>query len=239
MTEKEQAYAVLSRKAFFVRCCHYFSHFWLATVQEVLQADWQDAWHSPQPPFKADSLRLALLRVLICFFVICITLSGNLIINYILAQTYNNFKPHRLNNYFLLFLRLLLPPTPHTPPNEPDNIIISARSRLTAPGIFPKGIFIVNISRNISVPHTAPVTSPALRLSLDARKPPAKAPAAAQSIPAAASAASPAAMAFSSKADTSAINSISMTEPASAPAAAEKNLRLTSFISSTPCIYFV
>jgi hypothetical protein len=22
---------------------------WLATVQEVLQADWQEAWHSPQP----------------------------------------------------------------------------------------------------------------------------------------------------------------------------------------------
>jgi len=27
------------------------SHFWLATVQEVLQADWQEAWHFPQPPF--------------------------------------------------------------------------------------------------------------------------------------------------------------------------------------------
>lgn len=26
-----------------------FSHFWLATVQDVLQADWQEAWHSPQP----------------------------------------------------------------------------------------------------------------------------------------------------------------------------------------------
>jgi len=24
------------------------AHFWLATVQEVLQADWQLAWHSPQ-----------------------------------------------------------------------------------------------------------------------------------------------------------------------------------------------
>jgi hypothetical protein len=27
-----------------------FSHFWFATVQEVLQADWQEVWHSPQPP---------------------------------------------------------------------------------------------------------------------------------------------------------------------------------------------
>jgi len=26
------------------------SQTWLPTVQEVLQADWQDAWHSPQPP---------------------------------------------------------------------------------------------------------------------------------------------------------------------------------------------
>jgi len=25
-----------------------FAHFWLATVQDVLQADWQLAWHSPQ-----------------------------------------------------------------------------------------------------------------------------------------------------------------------------------------------
>ena len=46
---------------------YFLSHFWLATVQEVLQADWQDAWHSPQPPLQADSLRLALFKVLICF----------------------------------------------------------------------------------------------------------------------------------------------------------------------------
>ena len=47
--------------------CDYFSHFWLATVHEVLQADWQEAWHSPQPPLAADSFRLALFRVLMCF----------------------------------------------------------------------------------------------------------------------------------------------------------------------------
>ena len=28
-----------------------FSHFWLAIPQLVLQADWQEVWHSPQPPF--------------------------------------------------------------------------------------------------------------------------------------------------------------------------------------------
>jgi hypothetical protein len=28
----------------------YFAQAWFPTVQDVLQADWQDAWHSPQPP---------------------------------------------------------------------------------------------------------------------------------------------------------------------------------------------
>lgn len=49
---------------------NYFSHFWLATVQEVLQADWHEAWHSPQPPFAADFLRFALFNVLMCFIAI-------------------------------------------------------------------------------------------------------------------------------------------------------------------------
>jgi len=30
-----------------------FSHFWLAMPLLVLQADWQEVWHSPQPPFLA------------------------------------------------------------------------------------------------------------------------------------------------------------------------------------------
>ena len=46
---------------------NYFSHFWLATVQDVLQADWQDAWHSPQPPLDALSFKFALFKVFICF----------------------------------------------------------------------------------------------------------------------------------------------------------------------------
>jgi len=32
-----------------------------------LLADWQDVWHSPQPPFLADSQRLRELKVLILF----------------------------------------------------------------------------------------------------------------------------------------------------------------------------
>ena len=46
---------------------YYFSQTWLPTVQEVLQADWQDAWHSPQPPFFRDACMVGLLTVLMCF----------------------------------------------------------------------------------------------------------------------------------------------------------------------------
>ena len=40
-----------------------FSHFWLATVQEVLQADWQEVWHSPQPPLAALAFKVAPFKV--------------------------------------------------------------------------------------------------------------------------------------------------------------------------------
>ena len=42
------------------------SHFWFAIPQLVLQADWQEVWHSPQPPFFALSHRLRVSIVLIC-----------------------------------------------------------------------------------------------------------------------------------------------------------------------------
>ena len=58
-----------------------FSHCWLAIPQLVLQADWQDVWHSPQPPFFALSQRLRVSRVLICFI---IDLQKNHIIDYII-----------------------------------------------------------------------------------------------------------------------------------------------------------
>jgi len=54
--------------AAFVRFA-YFSHFWLATPQLVLQADWQEVWHSPQPPFLALAHRLRVSRVLILFMI--------------------------------------------------------------------------------------------------------------------------------------------------------------------------
>ena len=49
---------------------YFFSHFWLATPQLVLQADWQEVWHSPQPPFLALSQRLRVSRVLILFMIV-------------------------------------------------------------------------------------------------------------------------------------------------------------------------
>ena len=43
-----------------------FSHCWLAMPQLVLQADWQEVWHSPQPPFLALSHRSRVSMVLMC-----------------------------------------------------------------------------------------------------------------------------------------------------------------------------
>lgn len=47
---------------------HYFClQTWLPTVQLVLHADWQDVWHSPQPPvfavFCNDSVLIVRIRL--------------------------------------------------------------------------------------------------------------------------------------------------------------------------------
>ena len=47
-----------------------FSHCWLAIPQLVLQADWQEVWHSPHPPFLALSQRLRVSIVSICFILV-------------------------------------------------------------------------------------------------------------------------------------------------------------------------
>jgi hypothetical protein len=44
-----------------------FSHGWFATPHDVLHADWQEVWHSPQPPFFVLSLRSRVLIVFILF----------------------------------------------------------------------------------------------------------------------------------------------------------------------------
>jgi len=55
---------VIYLSVFFVRR----AHFWFATVHEVLHADWQDAWHSPQPAPTARLIKDAdLLRVFTFF----------------------------------------------------------------------------------------------------------------------------------------------------------------------------
>jgi hypothetical protein len=55
------------RRHFFISFSYLpaFSHFWLAMPQLVLQADWQEVWHSPQPPCLALSQRLRVSSVLI------------------------------------------------------------------------------------------------------------------------------------------------------------------------------
>ena len=47
-----------------------FSHFWFATPQEVLQADWQEVWHSPHPPAAQLFFRSRVSIVWILFIVI-------------------------------------------------------------------------------------------------------------------------------------------------------------------------
>ena len=43
------------------------SQLWFPTVQEVLHADWQDVWHSPQPPFFTVLFRVCVFNVFTCF----------------------------------------------------------------------------------------------------------------------------------------------------------------------------
>jgi hypothetical protein len=45
------------------------AHFWLATVQDVLQADWQLAWHSPQAVCLPDLMQGCWI-VEICFIAV-------------------------------------------------------------------------------------------------------------------------------------------------------------------------
>jgi hypothetical protein len=56
----------LMNEPYLLRFLH-CSHCWLATLQEVLLADWQEVWHSPQPPVFADLTRSLVAKVLILF----------------------------------------------------------------------------------------------------------------------------------------------------------------------------
>lgn len=46
-----------------------FSHFWFATPQDVLQADWQEVWHSPQPPL-LTVLVISLVSIVLILFML-------------------------------------------------------------------------------------------------------------------------------------------------------------------------
>ena len=75
-----------------------FSHSWFAMPQLVLQADWQEVWHSPHPPFFALSHRLRVSMVSICFIV----MSSVKLRYYIIARR------QKLVNNFIIFYRIFV-----------------------------------------------------------------------------------------------------------------------------------
>ena len=86
-----------------------FSHFWLATVQEVLQADWQDVWHSPQPPWAALFFKVAPFKVRICSIGFPSLFS---LVEGIIPHPFGNF------NHFRLFFLGLAPKSPANAPPQ-------------------------------------------------------------------------------------------------------------------------
>ena len=83
-----------------------FSQLWLPTVQLVLHADWQDVWHSPQPPFFTVFCNFFVLNVLMCFMV-CIL---SIIFYKNCAETHSKNLPLRINGcaqHTLKSLRLI------------------------------------------------------------------------------------------------------------------------------------
>ena len=51
-----------------------FSHCWFAIQQDVLQSDWQDVWHSPQPPAFTELAKSLVASVLILFMIMLLSL---------------------------------------------------------------------------------------------------------------------------------------------------------------------
>ena len=77
------------------------SQTWLPTVQEVLQADWQEAGHSPQPPVRRVFFSIALLTVWICFLM-CITSKSKYYYSYypVLLPFARAFSNSLITNYY-------------------------------------------------------------------------------------------------------------------------------------------
>lgn len=102
------------------------SQTWLPTVQEVLQADWQEAGHSPQPPVRRVLFSIALLTVLMCLRIV-IT-SKNIIW---LLNLFYRFLRHLARPFYrLIYLSLRIQPnscfiatqTNHCSADAEDNV---------------------------------------------------------------------------------------------------------------------
>ena len=79
------------------------SQLWFPTVQDVLHADWQDVWHSPQPPFFMLFFSVLALSVFTCF----ISMSSFIFLVYKVLQIISYVA--RLCKYFNLW-RHICPP---------------------------------------------------------------------------------------------------------------------------------
>ena len=67
----------------------YCSQVWFPTVQDVLQADWQDVWHSPHPPFLIVFCNFLVFNVFTCFILYLLFISM-----YLVSIRHNIFTFH-------------------------------------------------------------------------------------------------------------------------------------------------
>lgn len=102
-------------------------HLWFATVQEVLQADWQDAWHSPQPELLFVFMQ-GFWIVLMCF--IFIILHFELTIANIIHQNRALYKGYLSIRHTMA---ASVPAAAHIPTSDS-----SATEKLKAPAMMEK-----------------------------------------------------------------------------------------------------
>ena len=74
----QSVFVIISVSLISLRHYLWFSQDWFPTVQDVLHADWQDVWHSPQPPFFMDSFRVLVVNVFTLFIVLSSSSKPNL-----------------------------------------------------------------------------------------------------------------------------------------------------------------
>ena len=93
----------VSLMIFFVQAENYLhcSQVWFPTVQEVLHADWQEVWHSPQPPFFTVFCNFLVFNVCTCFIIFSL-LSA-------IPRVHYSISADRLQLLFLCFRFHLIP----------------------------------------------------------------------------------------------------------------------------------